>query len=262
MPRSRYSLVLASAGPYLTQEARAGCRPLLVGRARHTMGDFQYFDIILFAMIAGFLVLRLRSVLGRRTGNERRRDLFPPRPAPISDKLGREKRATPDDSDKTLALAPVAATAADAVANGINRVRRADPGFDQSQFLDGARIAFEMIVTAFANGDKAALRPLLSDEVYRPFAQTIDERVAAKETVETRDLKLDDGEIVEADLAGRTARVTVKLISHQITVTRAIDGSIVDGDPDHPVEKTDYWTFARDTRSADPNWMLVATSSG
>jgi len=103
---------------------------------------------------------------------------------------------------------------------------------------------------------------LLSDEVYRPFAQTIDERTAAKETVETRDLKLDDAEIVEADLAGRMARVMVKLISHQITVTRAMDGSIVEGDPDHPVEKTDYWTFARDTRSADPNWMLVATSSG
>jgi predicted lipid-binding transport protein (Tim44 family) len=106
------------------------------------------------------------------------------------------------------------------------------------------------------------LRPLLSDEVYRPFAQTIDERAAARESVETHDLKLDDGEIVEADMAGRMARVTLKLVSHQVTVTRAMDGSIVDGDPDHPVEKTDYWTFARDTRSTDPNWMLVATSSG
>ena len=169
------------------------------------MGDFQYFDIILFAMIAAFLVLRLRSVLGRRTGNERRRDLFPPRPA---------------------------------------------------------RVAFEIIVTAFAKGDKAALRPLLSDDVFRPFAQTIDERATAKETVETRGLKLDEAEIVEADLYGRTARITVRLVSHQITVTRAMDGSIVDGDPDHPVEKTDYWTFARDTRSSDPNWTLVATSSG
>lgn len=226
------------------------------------MGDFQYFDIILFAMIAGFLVLRLRSVLGRRTGNERRRDLFARRPAPVSDKLAADKTATPDSADNALPLAPASAKTADTVADGINRIRRADPGFDPSQFLDGARIAFEMIVTAFAKADKAALRPLLSDEVYRPFAQTIDERVAAKETVETGDLKLDDAEIFEADLAGRTARVTVKLISHQITVTRAMDGSIVDGDPDHPVEKTDYWTFARDTRSADPNWLLVATSSG
>ena len=135
------------------------------------------------------------------------------------------------------------------MAEGLSRIRRADPGFDPSQFLEGARSAFEMIVAAYAKGDKAGLRPLLSDEVYRPFAATIDERAAAKETFETRDLQLDDAEIVDADVSGRTARVTVKLVSHQVNVTRAMDGSIVDGDPEHPVEKTDHWTFARDTRS-------------
>ena len=225
-------------------------------------GDFQYFDIILFAMIAAFLVLRLRSVLGRRTGNERRRDLFSRRPAPPSNRADSDKVATPDDAGKLVPIPTMAGKVADTVAEGLNLVRRADPSFDASQFIEGARVAFEMIVTAFANGDKAALRPLLSDEVFRPFAQTIDERVAAKETFETGDLKLDDAEIVEAGMSGRTARVTVKLVSHQVSVTRAMDGSIVDGDPDHPVEKTDYWTFARDTRSSDPNWMLVATNSG
>jgi predicted lipid-binding transport protein (Tim44 family) len=233
-----------------------------VGGARKQMGDFQYFDIILFAMIAAFLVLRLRSVLGRRTGNERRRDLFARRPAPVSDKPGPDKVASPADGDKVTPIAALAAKPADALSDGVNRIRRADPSFDPPQFIEGARLAFEMIVTAFAKGDKAALRPLLSDEVFQPFAQTIDERAAAKESVETRDLKLDDGEIAEAGMAGRTARVTVKLVSHQISVTRAMDGSIVDGDPDHPVEKTDYWTFARDTRSTDPNWMLVATGGG
>jgi predicted lipid-binding transport protein (Tim44 family) len=225
------------------------------------MGDFQYFDIILFAMIAAFLVLRLRSVLGRRTGNERRRELFVRRTSPIADKPAPEKVATPGDPDKDMASLAPADKPADAVADGLSRIRRADPSFDPSQFLEGARTAFEMIVSAYAKGDKPALRPLLSDEVYQPFATTIDERAAAKETFETSDLRLDDAEIVDADLAGRTARVTVKLASRQINVTRAMDGSIVDGDPDHPVEKTDYWTFARDTRSADPNWVLVATSS-
>lgn len=225
------------------------------------MGDFQYFDIILFAMIAAFLVLRLRSVLGRRTGNERRRELFVRRTSPIADKPAPEKVATPGDPDKDMANLAPAGKPADAVADGLSRIRRADPSFDPSQFLEGARTAFEMIVSAYAKGDKPALRPLLSDEVYQPFAATIDERAAAKETFETSDLRLDDAEIVDADLAGRTARVTVKLASRQINVTRAMDGSIVDGDPDHPVEKTDYWTFARDTRSADPNWVLVATSS-
>jgi len=222
------------------------------------MGEFQYFDIILFAMVAAFLVLRLRSVLGRRTGNERRRDLFVRRARPAPDKaptLGEQQ------GDGMAPLVP-GAVPIDAVAEGLNQIRHAEPSFDPSQFLDGVRVAFEMIVTAFAAGDKAALRPLLSDEVFRQFATAIDERVAAKESLETRILRLDGADIVEAELAGRTAQVTVKLVSHQINVTRAMDGSIVDGDPEHPIEKTDYWTFARDTRSSDPNWVLVATSSG
>ena len=226
------------------------------------MGDFQYFDIILFAMIAAFLVLRLRSVLGRRTGNERRRELFVRRAAPVADKPGPKEVVPTPDPDKDMVTPALGGKPADAVADGLNRIRRADPNFDPSQFLAGARAAFEMIVGAYAKGDKTTLRPLLSDEVYQPFAATIDERAAAKETVEARDLHLEDAEIVDADLSGRIARVTVKLVSHQISVTRAMDGSIVDGDPDHPVEKTDYWTFTRDTRSSDPNWVLVATSSG
>ena len=222
------------------------------------MGEFQqYFDIILFAMVAGFLVLRLRSVLGRRTGNERRRELFV-----------RRQRAAPEKGQTLVEPSPGAAATtttappADAVAEGLNQIRRADPSFDPSQFLEGARIAFEMIVTAFANADKAGLRPLLSDEVFRQFATAIDERAAAKETLETRIVRLDSAAIVEAELLGRNAQVTVKVTSQQINVTRAMDGSIVDGDPEHPTEKTDYWTFARDTGSADPNWVLVATSSG
>jgi len=222
------------------------------------MGDFQqYFDIILFAMVAGFLVLRLRSVLGRRTGNERRRELFVRRPRTTP-----EKGPALIEPNASLAASTTApAPPADAVAEGLKQIHRADPTFDPSQFLEGVRIAFEMIVTAFANADKAGLRPLLSDEVLKQFITAIEERTAAKETLETRILRLDSSDIVEAELLGRNAQVTVKLISQQINVTRAMDGSIVDGDPEHPTEKTDYWTFARDTRSADPNWVLVATSS-
>ena len=221
------------------------------------MGEFQYFDIILFAMVAGFLVLRLRSVLGRRTGNERRRDLFPRRATPAADKV-----ATLVEPDKRVARSAGDAAPADVVAEGLNRIRRADPSFDPTQFIEGARTAFEMIVAAFAKGEKAELRPLLSDEVFRRFAMAIDERVAAKEALETQIERLDSVDIVEAELVARTAQVTLKLVSHQVNVTRAMDGSIVDGAPGHSVEKTDYWTFARDTRSTNPNWVLVATSSG
>jgi predicted lipid-binding transport protein (Tim44 family) len=223
------------------------------------MGDFpHYFDIILFAMVAAFLILRLRSVLGRRTGHERRPDTF-------------MRRTEPTAGDKVVPLGNRAAgapgplvtpTPADAVAAGLERVRAADPGFDPTQFLEGARAAFEMIVEAFAAGDKAQLRPLLSDEVYKPFATAIDERGAAGETFETRIVQIKSIDLVEAGVAGRTARITVKFVSDQINVLRAHDSSIVDGDPDRPIEKTDFWSFARDTRSNDPNWVLVTTASG
>jgi predicted lipid-binding transport protein (Tim44 family) len=231
------------------------------------MGDFpHYFDIILFAMVAAFLILRLRSVLGRRTGNERR-------PEPIArpaDSRPAERAAdraggnvVPLGVRSPASPLPVPTTKpTDAVAAGIERIRSADPGFDPAAFLEGARTAFEMIVAAFAAGDRRQLRPLLSDEVYKPFSDSIDEREAAGETLESRILLLKSIDIAEAELAGRIARVTVKFVSDQINVLRAHDGSIVDGHPEEPAEKTDFWTFARDTRSGDPNWVLVRTATG
>jgi predicted lipid-binding transport protein (Tim44 family) len=225
------------------------------------MGDLpHYFDIILFAMVAAFLVLRLRSVLGRRTGQERR-----------PDPMLRRAEAPPADNaaDKVVALGNrsqpppvVTATPPDAVAAGLERIQTADPGFDPAQFIEGARYAFEMIVAAFAAGDKARLRPLLNDDVYQPFAAAIDERSAAGETLETRIVALKRLDITEAGLTSHLARVTVKFVSDQINLLRAHDGSVVDGDPDRAIEKTDFWSFARDTRATDPNWVLVATASG
>ena len=204
------------------------------------MGDLpHYFDIILFAMVAAFLVLRLRSVLGRRTGNERRRELLRG-PAAASDKVVPLAERLPATVATLTAAAPP-----NTVAGGVAQITAADPGFDAPRFLDGARGAFELIVGAFAVADKPRLRSLLADEVYTPFAAAIDERVAAGETLETRIAKLDDIDITEARMEGRNARVTVKLVSEQIHVLRAHDGSIVDGDPDNLIEKTDFWTFTR-----------------
>jgi predicted lipid-binding transport protein (Tim44 family) len=224
------------------------------------MGDIpHYFDIILFAMVAAFLVLRLRSVLGRRTGNERRRDLLrgPATPAaPAVDKVvALGQRPT------VAAIANPTTPPANTVAGGLAQISTADPGFDAPHFLDGARGAFDWIVGAFAVGDKQRLRTLLSDDVYTPFAAAIDERNAAGETLETRIVKLKDIDITEAGVDGGTAHVTVKLVSEQVHVLRAHDGSIVDGDPENAIEKSDFWTFARDTRASDPNWLLVATGS-
>jgi predicted lipid-binding transport protein (Tim44 family) len=229
----------------------------MVAGSRETMEDFpHYFDIVLFAMVAVFLVLRLRSVLGRRTGNERRRELMRRVPPAGNNVVAFGDRAPAPP------VQPANAPAADPVQNGLQRIRSADPGFDPGQFLAGAQIAFETIVGAFAAGEKARLRPLLSDEVFKPFSTAIDERDTAGERLETRIVQLKDADIAEAELAGPIARVTVKFVSDQIHALRAHDGSVVDGDPDHPIEKTDFWTFVRDTGSADPNWVLVATASG
>ncbi len=222
------------------------------------MGDLpHYFDIILFAMVAAFLVLRLRSVLGRRTGNERPQDPAMRRAQAPGDNL------IPLANRRPAPAPPIiTATPADAVAAGLERVRNVDAAFDPGQFLEGARAAFEMIVGAFAAGEKERLRPLLADDVYASFAGAIDERAAAKETLETRIQQIKRLDIVEAGVAGDYARVTVKFVSDQINVLRAHDGSIVDGDPEHPVEKSDFWSFVRQVRSPDPNWALVSTASG
>jgi predicted lipid-binding transport protein (Tim44 family) len=227
-----------------------------------TMSDgFQFFDIILFAMVAAFLVLRLRSVLGRRTGTEQRRDLFPPRPPEASTdnvvSLPDRNKAAPGPGLSTADAGPLP------LAAQIAAVRSADPSFEETGFLHGARGAFEMIVTAFAAGNTATLRPLLSDDVYERFAEAIRARTAAGETQETKLAATNAADIVEARVSGgRMVLITVRFVSDQVNVTRGSDGSVIDGEPDKTVERTDFWTFARDPRSADPNWQLVATRSG
>lgn len=222
------------------------------------MGDsFQFIDIIFFAMIAAFLVLRLRSVLGKRTGNEKPRGTpFGSRDRRANDDTvvdlptrRRGERADDAESDDTVPAGPP----------GVADIRAADPSFDLDGFLGGARGAFEMIVAAFANGDKATLRPLLSEEVFEGFATAIDDREAAGETMETELLGVKSVTLDDARLEDGIAYVTVQFVSDQVNVIRDRDGGVVDGDADHIAKVTDIWTFARDTGSRDPNWVLVAT---
>jgi predicted lipid-binding transport protein (Tim44 family) len=226
-------------------------------------GDFHVGSIIFFGILVLFLLYRLRSVLGRRTGQERYRDPFAsrsgvppmgaPAPGPATEGRGPVIEGTATPAPEPAGQVPLA--------TGLAQVKAADRNFDERRFLQGARGAFEIIVNAFAAGDTAALRPLLSPDVYGSFAQAIEQRQAAKETHETTLVTVKDCELAEASLEGSNAFVTVKFVSDQINVTRAADGTIVDGDPDHVVEKTDFWTFNRDIRARDPNWQLVATRS-
>jgi predicted lipid-binding transport protein (Tim44 family) len=234
------------------------------------------FDIytIIFLALAVFIFLRLRSVLGQRTGRERppydpysARDAV--RPAPSNDKVV----TLPGRSSETVAKPPVPEAApaerwkgvaepGSAVAAGLDAVAAADSSFDAKHFLAGARAAYEMVVTAFAQGDQRTLKNMLSREVFDGFDAAIRERETRGETVETRFVSIDKAEIVAAELRGRTAQVTVRFVSQLISVTRDREGNVIEGAPDKVTEVTDVWTFARDVSSRDPNWKLVATEAG
>lgn len=209
------------------------------------MGDnLQVLEILVFAVIAGILVFRLRSVLGRRTGNERRRDL------PFA------RQPTPPAAGPSPASPPAAALTPPRPAGAGEA-----PDFDRAAFLTGARGAFEIVVQAFATGDRAKLQPLLSPDVFRSFSDAIAARERANETQETKIVAVKSAELEQNRVEGGTSLATVKFVSDQILATRNAAGAVVDGDPDHPVEHTDLWTFSRPARSPDPNWMLIATET-
>ena len=219
---------------------------------------FAYIDILFFAMVAAFIALRLRSVLGRRTGHERRRTggFGPARSNGAADNVV----ALPDrSSSMTEVDAGIADLADGRLKAGLGRIRQADPRFDPQEFVAGARGAFEMIVEAYSTGDKEALRPLLADDVFNGFAGAIDQRKAAGQTLETQLMGIRSVELADAQLRGSDARVTLRFTSEQVNVVRDAEGNVVEGDPGTAEEVIDIWTFERDTRSADPNWTLVET---
>ncbi|HLT76483.1 MAG TPA: Tim44/TimA family putative adaptor protein [Ferrovibrio sp.] len=218
-------------------------------------GGFQFLDILLLGAIAGFIALRLRAVLGQRTGHQQRRR--PPfgGPEPDADK-------NPDERDNVITLPRRDSEAA--VQPGdekVARIRAADPSFDAAEFMGGAKAAYEMIVTAFAAGDKDTLRPLLSREVFADFSGVIDDRIKRGETMETTFVGLRSAEIVDAQVNGRIIEVTVKFESELISVTKDAQGHVIAGHANTVEQVTDIWTFARDAGSRDPNWTLIATSA-
>ena len=172
-------------------------------------------------------------------------------------------RAEPGAEDQeAMAAATEGPTLADGpAAAGLTQVKLADKDFDPIAFVNGAKVAFEMVIAAFAQGDSRSLRPLLSNDVYEDFTGAIKAREEANETLETTLVGFNDAEIIEAEVQGKTAFVTVKFVTEQVNVTRDTEGKVVDGDESHVTAITDIWTFARNTRSRDPNWTLVATRS-
>jgi predicted lipid-binding transport protein (Tim44 family) len=238
----------------------------------------EAFDIytLLFLVLAVVIFIRLRNVLGRRTGNER--PPFDPYTAPDQKRPGGPKTNEPVVALPRGRGAPVAEASVPSVedieaklgghapkdsplARSLTQLMRADPSFDPGPFLDGAKAAYEMVVMSFAEGDEETLRNLLSSEVFEGFETAIRERESRGEKVESNLVGINKADIIEADVKNRTAYVTVKFVSELISVTRDADDEVVEGDPKKVREVTDIWTFARDITSKNPNWKLVATES-
>jgi predicted lipid-binding transport protein (Tim44 family) len=218
---------------------------------------------IIFLALAVFIFLRLRSVLGQRTGNER----------PPFDRTAARNALGGAQDKNVVTMAPTAEPAppsdrwkgltepGTALAQGLDAIVDKDSTFDPRHFISGARGAYEMIVLAFANGDRRALRDLLSSEVYDSFDAAIKEREKYEQKTETRFVSIDKAELVGAELRDRTAQLTIRFVSQMISATRDKSGNIVDGSADTVADITDIWTFARDITSRDPNWKLVGTGS-
>ena len=223
------------------------------------MADSQLLGILLLAMVAGIILFRLYTVLGRRTGNERE----------PQDRLRRieaaASQATP--ADKVLALTDRNAVAAqqpdegEDAAKGLAEIKLADRGFEAGHFLEGAREAYRMVVTAFAARDRETLRPLLNDDVYSTFEAEMHGHEERNEIVNYAFVGFTDARIIHAEMKGRDAEISVQFGAQFVSSTTGPTGAVVEGDAKAVRDVADIWTFARNTRSSDPNWTLVATTS-
>jgi predicted lipid-binding transport protein (Tim44 family) len=227
---------------------------------------------IVFLALAVVIFVKLRSVLGQRTGRERPPyDPYSPRDA-VRSSTNDNVVALPGRSGEPIQKAAEPGAAADrwsgiaeagsAVAAGLDAIARDDKSFDIKHFIAGGRAAYEMIVTAYAEGDRRALKNLLSRDVCDGFEAAIRDREAKGQTAESRFVSIDKSDITSAELRGRTAQVTIRFVSQLVSVTRDRNGAVVEGSPDKVTDVTDVWTFARDLSSRDPNWKLVATEAG
>ncbi|MDP4822792.1 MAG: Tim44/TimA family putative adaptor protein [Aestuariivirgaceae bacterium] len=223
---------------------------------------FDPFNLILIG-VAAFIFWRLKSVLGTRTGNDRPPVEFGTKPAPQPVPAALEP-ATPATLEPAAPKTPVwqgHAREGSAEAKALEAIAAADSQFTVPDFLEGARLAYEMIVDAFAQGDKRALKPLLASDVHESFSAAIDERLRLGETMQSKLVAISHAEIEGAEINGRRASLTIRFVSEFVTARLSREGEVLEGDPTKIREITDIWTFERDVRSRDPNWRLAATEA-
>jgi predicted lipid-binding transport protein (Tim44 family) len=230
------------------------------------------FDIytLIFLGLAIFVFVRLRSVLGTRTGHERPpADSYAQRESTPPASANENAVAMPKRDVQAEAAAPSSAQRSwnnaveegSMAAEGLKAIAEADKDFDTTTFLKNASTAYEMIVSAFGAGDRDFLKDLLSPEVMEDFAEAIAQREARGEKTDTDFVSVRAEKIHHASLEGTLASITVKFRSDAVTVVRNAAGDIVEGAPDRVEEIHDVWTFARDLASPSPVWKLVATEA-
>ena len=207
--------------------------------------------LLIFVALAAFVIFRLISVLGTRTGHEQRPDIEgvqrPQRP---------QSGELSDDADQSDDIPVVKKSA---ISDAGKVIQTADPDFDELQFLQGARSAYEMIVEAFANGDLKGVRRFLADPVYEAFKGAVTAREAEGQKFDLKFVGIDEASVVDSVVDDKTIRATAAFSSNQVRATFDADGNVVDGDPNRIDLVKDRWTFSRDLKSRDPNWILVAT---
>lgn len=230
------------------------------------MGSNDFVTLI-FLVAAVLIFLQLRSVLGRRTGNEKppydpysQRDLAKG-PGSDDNRIVTLPRRDGADEERDNAEIDRFAPAGSDLNNSLREMMRLDPSFRPKEFVDGARMAYEMIVMAFAEGDRKTLKNLLSREVYEGFDAAITARERNGETVRSTFVGIEKADIVQAGVRNHEEQITLRIVSQLISATYDRDNKLVDGDAEAVSEVTDIWTFARDSRSKDPNWKLVSTES-
>ncbi|MEP3437582.1 MAG: Tim44/TimA family putative adaptor protein [Hoeflea sp.] len=232
------------------------------------MGSFDFVTFFFF-VAAVIIFIQLRSVLGKRTGNERpphdqsvRREQSPAAEGMDDPKvvtLPRRGRETPGPDE--FAAVDAYAEPGSELNKGLRDVVTADPSFEPKEFVGGATTAYEMIVSAFAEGDRKTLKGLLSREVFEGFVAAIDEREKRGETVRSNFVGIEKSNIIQAEMKGAEANITLRIVSQLISATLDKDGEVIEGDLVEVTDVNDVWTFARDTRSRDPNWRLIATEA-
>lgn len=229
----------------------------LSGVAERKSGTTVILEIVILAMIAAFLGLRLYSVLGRRAEHEE--DVVPQR-LDVGDNTPQIKpqaaqQAAPQRAIELEGVMP-------AVERGVAEIASADRNFDLPQFMEGAKGAYEMVLEAYWTGDRDTLRDLCDDDVFEGFSTAIDAREDAEHVMDNKLIRIEETRIHSASLDNRIARIAVLFVADIATVTRDKDGAVVGGSLDDAIESRDVWTFSRNVSSKDPNWVLDETDEG